>query len=148
MAFIIILAIVLIIIACKDRSKKESVINHSLEETKQITQNHLIKDAVIFVVGVIMLFTGISKYNSNSGALREIGGFFEAAIGGIIGLIYLIAALSNLSKLGEYSNMNQIQYKQHQEKTSQQIKTEDEQARKAMQRRMISQGIKNLFGGW
>lgn len=153
MVLLFIIVVAIIIIAAKSRAKKERVVKHTLEETIQITRNHLIKDVIFLVIGIVLLVKGIQRYN-DSYLFCELDGISEALFGGIIGLVYLIAGLSNLSKLGEYNNMNQIQYKQHQENMSQRIKKEDEDGQKALQesqkvaqRWIFWQNIKRL-NGW
>lgn len=155
MVLLFIIVVAIIIIAAKSRAKQERVVKHTLEETIQITRNHLIKDLVFLGIGIIVLILGIVRYNKGGqgfwgNAFQEFAGVIEAAAGGIVALVYLIATFSNLSRIDEYKEMSQNQYKQHQENTSQQIKKEDEESLKAAQtaqRWIFWQNIKRL-NGW
>lgn len=141
MTFLFIVFVVFIVIlSMKKRSKQNSVIQHSLEETIEITKRRLIKDVVLMIIGIILLIRGIND-------IDNLILFLLGIIGGIFAFAYLIAALSNCSKYLEYKNMNTIDYKKRQEQTKQDIKQEDEQALQAYKNYNRMQTIKRLFGG-
>jgi hypothetical protein len=125
----------------KRRSKQNSVIQHSLEETIEITKRRLIKDVVLMIIGIVLLIRGIND-------IDNLILFLLGIIGGIFAFAYLIAALSNWSKYMEYKDMNAIDYKKRQEQTQKDIKQEDEQTLQAYKNYNRMQSIRRLFGGW
>lgn len=142
MTFLFIMFIVVIVVlSMKRRSKQNSVIQHPLEETIEITKRRLIKDVVLMIIGIILLIRGIN-------CIDNLILFLLGIIGGIFAFAYLIAALSNASRYLEYKEMNVIEYKKRQEQTREDIKQEDEQAIKAYKMNMRMQSIRRMFGGW
>ena len=118
----IVFVIVVVVLSMKRRSKQNSVIQHSLEETIEITKRiNDIDNLFLFLFGII---------------------------GGIFAFAYFIAALSNLSRYLEYKNMNAVDYKKRQEQTEKDIKQEDEQSLQAYKTYNRMQSIRRMFGGW
>lgn len=114
----IVFVIVVVVLLMKRRSKQNSVIQHSLEETIEITKRKLIKDVVLMIIGIILLIRGIND-------IDNLFLFLLGIIGGIFAFAYLIAALSNVSRYLEYKDMNAIEYKKRQEQTKKDIQQED-----------------------
>ena len=137
----IVFVIVVVVLAMKRRSKQNSVIQHSLEETIEITKRKLIKDVVLMIIGIILLIRGIND-------IDNLFLFLFGIIGGIFAFAYLIAALSNLSRYLEYKNMNAVDYKKRQEQTEKDIQQEDEQSIQAYKTYNRMQFIRRMFGGW
>ena len=137
MTFLFIVFVVFVVILSV---KQNSVIQHSLEETIEITKRKLIKDVILMIIGIILLIRGIND-------IDDIFKFLLGIIGGIFAFVYLIAALSNGSRYLEYKDMNAIDYKERQEQTKKDIKQEDEQALQAYKNYSRMQTIKRLFGG-
>ena len=100
----IMFGVLVIVLSMKRRSKQNSIIQHSHEETIEITKRRLIKDVVLMIIGIILLIRGIN-------CIDDLILFLLGIIGGIFAFAYLIAALSNLSKYLEYKDMNAVEYK-------------------------------------
>lgn len=137
----IVFVIVVVVLSMKRRSKQNSVIQHSLEETIEITKRRLIKDVVLMIIGIILLIRGIND-------IDNLFLFLLGIIGGIFAFAYLIATLSNLSRYLDYKNMNAVDYKKRQEQTREDIKQEDEQSAQALKNYNRMQAIRRMFGGW
>lgn len=148
MTFLIILFCVFIfVISIKSRSKQISVLNSTLEQTTEKTKNSLIKDVVLLVIGIILIFVGRNKYIADEGLFGWFWGALMFVIGVVFAIGYLISALKNFSRYTEYKSMNAIQYKKHQELTEQQIKKEDEQAVQAYKTQRRINAINRFFNG-
>ena len=142
MGFLMIMfGVLVIVLSMKRRSKQNSIIQHSHEETIEITKRKLIKDVVLMIIGIILLIRGIN-------CIDDLILFLLGIIGGIFAFAYLIAALSNLSKYLEYKDMNAVEYKKRQEQTREDIQQEDEQAVQAYKTYNRMKSIRRMFGGW
>ena len=151
MITLLIIVIVFVVIASAvRRSRQEHVVKESLYATQQRSENSRTSNIAFFIISVIILFVGISMCESDS-IITSLLGIIVLLTGIILSIISLVSMLKSFGRASSYKNMNEDEFKQHQEETRLQIKQEDEATEQAMKnyRRMrtINNITRYLFGG-
>ncbi len=147
---LIIVIVFVVIVSAVRRSRQEHVVKESLYATQQRSENSRTSNIAFFIISVIILFVGISMCESDS-IITSLLGITVLLTGIILSIISLVSMLKSIGRASSYKNMNEDEFKQHQEETRLQIKQEDEATEQAMKnyRRMrtINNITRYLFGG-
>ncbi len=147
---LIIVIVFVVIVSAVRRSRQEHVVKESLYATQQRSENSRTSNIAFFIISVIILFVGISMCESDS-IITSLLGIIVLLTGIILSIISLVSMLKSIGRASSYKNMNEDEFKQHQEETRLQIKQEDEATEQAMKnyRRMrtINNITRYLFGG-
>lgn len=147
---LIIVIVFVVIVSAVRRSRQEHVVKESLYATQQRSENSRTSNIAFFIISVIILFVGVSMCESDS-IITSLLGIIVLLTGIILSIISLVSMLKSIGRASSYKNMNEDEFKQHQEETRLQIKQEDEATEQAMKnyRRMrtINNITRYLFGG-